>query len=213
MNMKKLLLLAAALIVLAPCFSQDKEQKVSRKETQVAAKQARAAEKELRKQGFKSFEISSISSSLERYFLRLNDGCGSIVGTSTACISENLAKISALSNAANEYALIQGGTIRGRIVSSASSLSGAQVDNLVASFERLIEKDIRGELIPCACFFRERGGMYTARAFCLIDEEAAARARRHAMELALAEQALTQRYGTMVSEWINDGFVMAEERQ
>lgn len=213
-GMKKLItVIAATLMLLAPCFGQDNEVKISKKEIQEAGKQARAAEKILRKQGFKSFELGNATANLENYFLKVGSGCGSIVGTSTACISENLAKISALSNAANEYALIQGGTVRGRIVSSASSLSGAQVDNLVASFERLIEKDIRGELIPYACYFKERGGMYTARAYCLIDEESAARARRHAMELALAEQALTQRYGTMVSEWINDGFVKAEEQE
>lgn len=205
--MKKIITaFAAALMLLAPCLAQDSESKLSRKELQAAAKQAKAAEKSLRKQGYKSFEIGDVSTNLENYFLKVGAGCTNITGTSTACMSENLAKLTALANAANEYAVLQGGKIRGRIVSSTSSMSGAQVDNLVASFERLVEKDIRGELIPCAYFYKERGGMYSARAYCIVDEEAAAKARRHAMELALAEQELTQRYGSMVGAWVDEGF-------
>lgn len=206
-SMKKLTtLLATALMLLAPCWGNDSNNKPSRKEVQEAVKQAKAAEKNLRKQGFKSFELGSVSANLERYFLKTGSGCPSIVGTSNACISENLAKLTALANAANEYAVLQGGVIRGRIVSSASSLSGAQIDNLVASFERLVEKEIRGELIPCAYFYKERGGTFSARAYCIVDEEQAAKARRHAMELALAEQALMEKYGSMVSDWIDEGF-------
>ena len=127
-GMKKLItVIAATLMLLAPCFGQDNEVKISKKEIQEAGKQARAAEKILRKQGFKSFELGNATANLENYFLKVGSGCGSIVGTSTACISENLAKLTALANAANEYAVLQGGTVRGRIVSSASSLSGAQV--------------------------------------------------------------------------------------
>ena len=49
MNMKKLITaFAAALMLLAPCFAQDSESKLSKKELQAAAKQARAAEKSLR---------------------------------------------------------------------------------------------------------------------------------------------------------------------
>lgn len=212
---KTLTILAAALLVLAPVWAKDddKDLKVSRQEAKTAARQARDAEKLLRKEGFKSFEPGSVSSNLEKYFLKVNAGCGRIVGISTACMSENLAKLSALANAANEYAVLQGGHIRGRIVSSASSLSGHQVDNLVASFERLVEKDIRGELIPYATFYKEKGSQYSARVYCIVDEEAAAAARRHAMELALSEQALIDQYGTMVADWVGDGFKNKEDMQ
>ena len=138
-------------------------------------------------------------------------GCGKIVGTSAPCVSENLAKVTALANAANEYAIIQGGNVRGRIVNTASSLSGQQIDNIVASFERLVNKDIRGELVPYASFYKAKGSLYTARVYCIVDEDAAARARRHAMELALEEQALTEKYGSLVSDWIDEGFWKASE--
>lgn len=205
---KTLTLIVAALVVLAPSWSKDdsRDSKSLKQETKLAAKQAKEAERLLQREGFKSFELGSVSANLQRYFLKVNAGCGRIMGTSNACMSENLAKLSALANAANEYAVLQGGNVRGRIVTSASSLSGHQIDNLVASFERLVEKDIRGELIPCATFYKQKGGMFAARVYCIIDEEAAARARRHAMELALAEQQLVAQYGSMVAGWVDEGF-------
>lgn len=212
--MKKLLtLMAAALAVLAPVFAQsgNTELKAARKEASEARKMAKAAERALKKDGYKSFELGSVSFNLEKYFLKVNAGCGTIIGTSGACITENLAKVTALANAANEYATLQGGHVRGRIVNTASSLSGQQIDNIVASYERLVDKIIRGELVPYASFYKTRGGQFSARVYCIIDEDAAARARRHAMELALEEQALTEKYGSLVSDWIDEGFWKAAE--
>ena len=149
--MKKLLILmAAALVVLAPTFAQTNNEalKAARKEAADALKMAKAAERFLKRDGYKSFELGSVSGDLEKYFLKVNAGSGTIVGTSAPCVSENLAKVTALANAANEYAIIQDGNVRGRIVNTASSLSGQQIDNIVASFERLVNKDIRGELVP-----------------------------------------------------------------
>lgn len=213
-NMKKLLILmAAALVVLAPTFAQtnNEDLKAARKEAADARKMAKAAERLLKRDGYKSFELGSVSWNLEKYFVKVNAGCGTIVGASAPCVSENLAKVTALANAANEYAIIQGGNVHGRIVNTASSLSGQQIDNIVASFERLVNKDIRGELVPYASFYKPKGSLYTARVYCIVDECAAARARRHAMELALEEQTLTEKYGSLVSDWIDEGFWKASE--
>lgn len=210
-------LAAAALMLLAaaPSLAQGENDdvKLSRQETRDAARQAKAAGKLLRKEGYKPFDLGDVSDALERYYLKLGQGAPHIVGTSGPCMSENLAKLSAITNAANEWAVLQGGTIRGRIVSSASSLSGSQVDNLVASFERMVEKDISGELIPYVCVYKERGGRFTARAYCVIDAEAASMARRKALELALGEQALLEQYGSMVSDWISEGRWKESEMQ
>lgn len=202
--MKKILTLwAAALVVLAPlCAKSAKD----------VRRQAKAAERTLKKEGFKPYDLGSVSANLETYFQKVDDGCTPILGTSGPCITENLAKMTALTNAANEYALMQGGEVRGRLISVATSLSGQQMDNLIASFERLIKKTIHGELLPCATFYKERGGMYQVRIYCIIDEDAAARARRHALERALEEQQLAEEYGSLVSDWIDSGFAKAEYR-
>ena len=202
--MKKILTIwAAALVVLAPlCAKSAKD----------AHKQAKAAERALKKDGFKPYELGSVTVNLERYFQKVDSGCTPILGISGPCITENLAKVTALANAANEYAVLQGGNVRGRLVSLGANLSGQQMDNLIASFERLVEKNIRGELLPCASFYKERGGMYQVRVYCIVDEDAAARARRHALERALEEQSLAEEYGSMVSDWISEGFDKASVR-
>ena len=207
--MKKMItVLAAALVVLAPMFAQTNKEDIKR-----AHKAAKAAEKTLKKEGYKPFELGPAVTNLENYFLKVNAGCTTIVGTSGPSVSSNLGKVTALANAANEYAMLQGGEVRGRITSSASSLSGQQLDNLVASFERLVNKNIRGELVPYASFYKEKGGQYQVRVYCIVDQDAAARARRYAMEVALEEQELAEKYGSLISDWIAEGFWKASEQR
>ena len=71
----------------------------------------------------------------------------------------------------------------------------------MASFERLVEKRIGGELMPYVVAFKTKKGVTSARAYCLVDIAEAYKARKEAMEMALAEQ-----YGSMVSDWIDEGF-------
>ena len=199
--MKKILILmAAALMVLAPLSAQTKNN------LRNAKKNAAAAAKTLKKEGYKTLELGDIKSSLEKYFLKVNDGCRQIVGTADDCISLNLAKITAITNAANEYASTAGGVVRGRITSSASSLTGQQIDNIVASFERLVQTKISGELVPYVIAYKTVKNRTSVRAYCLVDIPSALKARREALEMALAEQSLAEKYGSQVSNWIDEGF-------
>lgn len=204
--MKRLaILMAAALVALAPMYAQTK------KEARSARKEASAAARTLRHEGYKALELGTMQSLLEKYFLKVNAGCGQVIGTADNCMSTNLAKITALSNAASEYAMLAGGMVRGRIVTSTSSLTGQQLDNVVASFERLVAKEIRGELVPYVTAIRDNRGSISARVYCIVDVDVAHQARRRALEIALEEQALAEKYGTQVSDWIDDGFNKARE--
>jgi len=213
-DMKRIITLAVAVLVaLAPACAQPlSAENISKKDAKAARREARAAERQLRRDGYRTVELGSLSSRLEGYFLKTSSGCRQVVGTADGCISLNLAKLTALANASNEYAILEGGDVRGRIASSASNLSGAQMDNLVASFERLVEKEIRGELIPWVTCYRMMDGVYDVRTYCIVDVDSAMKARRRAMELALEEQALAEKYGTLVSDWIDEGFWKASER-
>lgn len=201
MTMKKALtMMIAALLALAPVFGQN------RADLKSARKDAASAAKMLKREGFKPVELGDIRTRLEKYFLKVNAGCTQVIGVADNCMSTNLAQVTALSNAATQYAMLAGGDVRGRIVSSTTSLTGQQVDNIVSSFERLVEKDIRGELVPYVTAVREKKGRITARVYCLVDIDAAAQLRRRALEIALEEQSLAEKYGSMVSNWIDDGF-------
>ena len=194
-----------SVLTLGPVAAQTK------KETRNARKEAAAAARTLRREGYKPLELGNVETKLEAYFLKLYAGCTQVVGTADNCMSTNLAQVTALSNAANEYAMLSGGEIRGRITSSTSSLTGQQLDNLVSSFERLVRKDIRGELVPYVTAVRDKKGRVSARTYCIVDVDAASRLRRQALELALEEQSLAETYGTMVSEWIGEGFRRSAE--
>lgn len=201
MTMKKALtMMIAALLALAPVFGQN------RADLKSARKDAASAAKMLKREGFKPVELGDIRTRLEKYFLKVNAGCTQVIGVADNCMSTNLAQVTALSNAATQYAMLAGGDVRGRIVSSTTSLTGQQVDNIVSSFERLVEKDIRGELVPYVTAVREKKGRITARVYCLVDIDAAAQLRRRALEIALEEQSLAEKYGSMVSNWIDEGF-------
>ena len=201
MKMKNLvMILVEALVALAPMYAQSKS------EVKAARKNASAAAKSLKRERFKALELGNTQTRLEKYFLKVNSGCAQIIGVADNCMSTNLAQITAMANAANQYAMLAGGDVRGRILSSANNLSGQQVENIVSSFERLVEKNIRGELVPYLAAVRETGGRYAVRSYCIVDIDAAYQIRRRAMEIALEEQALAEQYGSMVSAWINEGF-------
>ena len=201
MRMKRLtVVLVALLVAVAPGYCQTK------REVNVARKEAAAAARNLKRSGFKSIELGDVQIRLEKYFLKVNSGCAEIVGIAENCMSMNLAQITALSNAANQYALLAGGDVRGRIIGSTNNLSDQQMDNIVSSFERIVEKNIRGELVPYITAVRERKDRYNVRAYCIVDIDSAYRIRRRALEIALEEQSLAEKYGSMVSSWIGDGF-------
>ena len=205
MTKKKLvLIMIAALVAYVPVCGQ------TRNELSAARKEAAAAAKNLKREGFKPVELGDIQTRLEKYFLKVNAGCTQVVGVAENCMSTNLAQVTALANAANQYAMHAGGDVRGRIVSSTTSLTGQQVDNIVSSFERLVEKDIRGELVPYVTAIRDKRGKVAARAYCIVDLDAAYQLRRRALEIALEEQSLAEKYGSMVSSWIDEGFNTAE---
>ena len=204
--MKKIALIASMMLMAAmPALGQTKS------ELKAARKEAKAAAKLLKRDGFKPIELGDAQTRLEKYFLKVNAGCAQVIGVAENCMSTNLAQVTALSNAANQYAMLAGGDVRGRIVSSTTSLTGQQVDNIVSSFERLVEKDIRGELVPYITAVRNKRGSIAARAYCIVDMDAAYQLRRRALEIALEEQSLAEQYGSRVSEWIDAGFNKGQE--
>lgn len=204
--MKKIALIASMMLMAAmPAIGQTKS------ELKAARKEAKAAAKTLKREGFKPIELGDAQTRLEKYFLKVNAGCAQVIGVAENCMSTNLAQVTALSNAASQYAMLAGGDVRGRIVSSATSLTGQQVDNIVSSFERLVEKNIRGELVPYITAVRNKRGSIAARAYCIVDVNAAYQLRRRALEIALEEQSLAEQYGSRVSEWIDAGFNKGQE--
>ena len=189
----------ATVVAFSPVFAQTK------KDVKSAKKEAKLAAKDLQSEGYKLLELGNLQIQLEEYLLKAKSGKKQIIGTAEGCMSLNLAKTTALNNAINEYASMSGGTVKGRITSTTSSIHGQQVDDIVAAYERLVLKEIKGEILPCVTLVKETKKKYDVRIYCLVDLEAAHAVRVKAMELALVELELTQQYGSEISRWIDEG--------
>lgn len=207
MKMKRTALLMVAVMLVASGFASAQ----TRKDIRDARKEAADAARILKREGYAPLELGKMEPRLEKFFLKVYAGCPQVVGVADNCMTTNLAQVTAMANAANQYAMLAGGDMRIRMVSSTSTLNGQEMDNLVSSFERIIEKEIRGELVPFVTAVRTRRGKVSARAYCIVDQDAAYRLRRRAMEIALEEQNLAEAYGSRISEWIDEGFNKASE--
>lgn len=198
--MKKVIsILIATIVAVSPVFAQTK------KDEKAAKKEAKIAAKSLKNEGYKLLELGDLQIQLESYLLKTKSGMKQIIGTAEDCMSLNLAKTTALNNAINEYANLSGGMVKGRITSNTSSVNGQQVDDIVAAYERLVLKEIKGEVQTYITLVRENRKSYDVRLYCLVDYDAAHAARMKAMNLALEELELTQDYGSQVSDWIDEG--------
>jgi len=199
--MRKILIVAATvLMAITPSFAQ------TRQDIRAAKKEAKIAAKQLAKEGYKLLELGDLQTQLQEFLTKTKTGSKQLVGTATNCMTVNLGKTAALNNAINEYATMSGGVVKGRITSNASNVNGAQADDIVAAYERLVMKELKGEIVSCITLVKERKKQYDVRVYCLVDIDAAHAARMRAMELALEEQKVSQEYGSNISDWISEGF-------
>lgn len=198
MKHKIAMLAAAVLVACAPAFAQ------TPKEIRQAKKLAKSEAKELTKEGYKLSEIGDLKTELREYILASKNGKEQIVGVSGPSVSLNLAKVSAENNAINEYVNRSGGMVKARITSDLSDIDGVQRDNLVAAFERMAVQEVKNDVKFCFTLVKERRREYEVRAYALVDSNDAHNAKMKALQQALEELGLTEKYGSKVSEWIKE---------
>ena len=99
--------------------------------------------------------------------------------------------------------------MKGRVVSdimgNATDTDG-EFDKMYSAYERLVEKEIRGELKESFSIIRSNGdGTFEIQSFFIVNEKAASIARQRALENAARESALAQKYAEKVSEFVKEG--------
>lgn len=199
---KHILIIAAALLVAAaPLGAQGKS------EAKDIRKEAKAAAKQLRKDGYSILGVGELESQLTLYLTKVRGGCTQIIGTADGCMSINLGKVTALNNAANEYATLSGGLVKGRLTSSVIGISEQQADDLVGAYERLVYKNIQGELVSPLVVYRKTRDGFDVRAYCLVDYDSSGIAQQAAFHRALESSGLAQEFGSQLADWINEGFI------
>ena len=177
-------------------------------------KEYKDRKKELKKGGWEIFGTSrSADVTLLKHFDKLNtlgDDAKEVVGIASKFKSKNVGKQMAINNACLTYAQSAGSYIKGRVMSDMAGDgvdAEGEMDNFYAAYERLVEKEIRGEMDESYSIIRENGdGTFEMQTYFIVNESAASKARIRAMEEAAKESAAAQKYANQISEFVKEGF-------
>lgn len=209
--MKKLVLFVMAIFLMMPSVEVAAQSKSLLK---AQKKEYKAKMKEYNNEDWKLFGSShSLDVALLRHYDRLNalgeDG-HEIVGIASKFKSKNIGKQMAINNACITYAQEVGSYIKGRVVSDMSGdgiAADKEFDNFYAAYERLVEKEIKGEMQESYAVIRDLGdGTFEMQVFYIVSETAASKARIRALENAAKESAAAQVYAKQVVDFVREGF-------
>ena len=167
--------------------------------------------REYKRDGWELYGSSrTLDDALRAHYAALETpGVSEVTGTASGVKSETVGQQVAWNNACINYVQQAGGFLRGRVDSDshAGTTSDAEFSNFYAAYETLLQKEIRGELKPSLTLIRRfSDGTHQMMVFFIVDEDAAAKARIKAMELAAQESEAAQRIADSVRGQVNDGF-------
>lgn len=175
--------------------------------------------KEYKKEGWKVYGTShSLEVALLDHYEKLGEeDAVEIVGVASSFMSKNVGQQAAMNAACNNYARAAESTVRGRIVSDIFNDADdvpAEFDKFYAAYESKVEKEIKGELKPTYSIIRSKGKdgngkeIFEMQSFFVVNESAASKARIRAMENALKESEVAQKYAEKVSEFVQEAFTV-----
>lgn len=189
--MKKIVLIIVAAFMMMPAVSQAQTSAYAK----TLKKEVKQKTKELTKGGWEIFgSARTIEVALAKHYARLESNekdLVGIVGTAPRFTSKNVGHQMAFSSAANQYALMTSGTVRG-LVENNSSSDGAntanEVDNFIASFIREVEYSVKGELEESFSVIREiEPGVYEMQSFFIVNKNSDSEAKIRALKNAAKE--------------------------
>ncbi|MDE5552560.1 MAG: hypothetical protein K2I91_05095 [Muribaculaceae bacterium] len=207
--MKRLIIGLMAMLMLVPAYTE-----AANKQLEKARKKEFAQKlKEYKKGKWEVLGSRTLDYALANHYDRLNtlgEDAHEVEGISTRTKSKNNGKQAAINNAVITYAQEAGSTLQGRVVSDMNA-NGAdpagEFDNFYAAYERLVEKEIRGEMEPSFTIIRTNpDGTFEIRTYFIITESAAAKARMRALEQAMKDSEAAQKYAGKITEFVKEGF-------
>lgn len=211
--MKKFILfIVAALLCVVAVDAQSNTKALNK----ALKKEYKLKKKELKKGKWELFASSrTLDVALLQHYEKLNalgENGYEVVGVASRFKSKNVGHQQAINNACLTYAQQAGSHLKGRIVSDMAGNAddtSAEFDHFYAAYERLVEKEIKGEMIESFSIIRcinKDAGEFEMQTFFVIDEAAATRARIRALENAAKESEAAQKYANKVSQFVREGF-------
>lgn len=206
--MKKLMFALLALLIALP-FSAEAKTTLEK----ARSKEYKTKLKEYKKGNWEILGSRTLEYSLANHYDKLNtlgDDAHEVEGISSRSKSKNVGKQAAINNAVITYAQEAGSTLQGRVISDISSNATdpeGEFDNFFAAYERLVEKEIRGEMEPSYTIIHDNGdGTFEVRTYFIVAESAAQKARMRALEDALKNSETAQKYAEQLSNFVKEGF-------
>lgn len=199
-----------ALCLMAPVSSMAQNKALEKQ----LKKEYKTKMKQYKKEGWKLFASTrSLEVALLLHYDKLNkmgDDAHVVVGLAPRFKSKNAGHQTAINNACVTYAQEAGSYVKGRVVSDLATDGvdpSSEFDHFYAAYERLVEKEIKGEMQESYAIYRELdGGIYEMEVYFIVSESAATKARIRAYENAMRESEAAQKYAKQVSGYVNEGF-------
>ena len=175
-------------------------------------KQAKAKAKTEAKAGWLIDGSNTLDVALfEHYKKKSNNGnyeiVGNVIGTTTVK-TVNQGQQWATTNAAISYSKQAGMMVRGRInAESSAGVEDPSIDRFIEGYEALVQKEIRGKLIKSFGMYREKkDGTLDYKAYFVISEDAANKARERAFEKLKKESDFARDRADEISKFVREGF-------
>lgn len=205
--MKKLMLVLAAFAMLCgTAVSAQEVNEISKKDMKTIEKTAKSLAKKNIKEGWELVESTTMEEAVKEVLIAKKKGCQEIVGTAYGKKDMVVAKTGARNAAINEYVEYSKSMVTARINTDLQDISGQEVSNLIAGYERMVVKEINGELRPAYTIYKRNRDKVDVKSYFIVDVDAAAAARERALKQAAEEAELAHKYGEDISKFVRDGF-------
>lgn len=208
--MKKIIFFLLALCLMAPTTVEAQNKNLEK----ALNKEYKNKKKELKKGKWELFGSSrSLDVVLLSHYDKLNtmgEDAHEVVGVASSFKSKNVGHQMTTNNACLIYAQSAGSHVKGRVLSdmSGDGVEGdKEFDHFYAAYERLVEKEIKGEMQESFSIIREnKDGTFEMQTYFIVSEKAASKARIRALESAAKESAAAQKYAQKVADFVREGF-------
>jgi DNA-binding ferritin-like protein (Dps family) len=210
--MRKLLVILLATLLVAPV-----EMASAQNMSKALKKEYKTKMKQLKKEKWELYGSSrTLDVTLAKFYeaMDANPNVREIMGNAARFKSKTVGHQSAINDACRTYAQQCGSIVKGRVDSDLASDGedvGSEFDHFYAAYERLVEKEIQGELQEKFSLIRqidtEKGDpVYEMQTYFLVDEDAASKARIRAYEQAMKESEAAQKMATKIGDFVKAGF-------
>ncbi|MCH5215325.1 MAG: hypothetical protein J1F10_00175 [Muribaculaceae bacterium] len=209
--MKKFFTIIVAACMLMPVCAGNVQKSLDKALAKAQKKEMSQKMKEYKKGGYEILGSRTMEVALLKHYSKLNElGDNGLVfeGYAANTKSKNTAEQMALNNATIKYAQKAGSTIKGRVVSDIfadGTDSEGEFEKFYAAYERIVEQKVKNVLVPSYSVIKQKpDGTYEIQSFFIVDETKARNARKAALESALTESELAQKYAASVRGFVEE---------